>query len=45
VVGRRGGGVLCCVVCFVPCLRGLLCGGVHFGELCTNCYFFLGQVH
>jgi hypothetical protein len=47
VVG--GDGVLCRVVsCRVVCVcslfMGLLCGGVRFGELCTNCYFFLNDI-
>jgi hypothetical protein len=39
----RGGGVLCRVVCVCSLLVGLLCGGVRFGGLCTNCYLFLND--
>jgi hypothetical protein len=40
----RGGGVLCRDVCVCSLFVSLLCGGVRFGELCTNCYFFLNDI-
>jgi hypothetical protein len=39
----EGGGVLCRVMCVCSLFVGLLCGGVRFGELCANCYFFLND--
>jgi hypothetical protein len=43
LLSQVAGVVVCCAV-YVVLVRGLrLCGGVRFGVLCTNCYFFLNE--